>query len=184
MSGGMERPRDVVGGVLIMALGAGFLLVGRELEFGTARNMGPGYFPTVLAGLLMLLGAVMAGLGWRASRAEGAFGHVPWRGVLLIVGAVAFFGLTLRGLGLLPVLLLVVLATAWASRYASLRASIPLALGIAAFCTVLFIRLLGLPLPMVGPWLSPASWWAPPPPAATAPAPAPDAAPATTAPAQ
>jgi putative tricarboxylic transport membrane protein len=176
----MERPRDVVGGLLVVALGAGFLLVGRELEFGTARNMGPGYFPTVLAGLLVLLGAVLAGLGGRAARAEGAFGHVPWRGVLLIVGAVAFFGLGLRGLGLLPVLLLVVLATAWASRYASLRASVPLALGIAAFCTLLFIRLLGLPLPMVGPWLSPA-WWSPPP-AATAPAP--EAAPAAPAPAQ
>lgn len=72
-------------------------------------------------------------------------------------------------------LLVVVLATAWASRYASLRASIPLALGIAAFCAILFIRLLGLPLPLVGPWLSPA-WWSPPPavtaPPADAPAPA------------
>ena len=33
----------------------------------------------------------------------------------------------------------------------------PLALGIAAFCSVLFIRGLGLPLPLVGPWLTPAT---------------------------
>ena len=51
---------------------------------------------------------------------------------------------------------MVVLATAWASRYASLKASVPLALGIAVFCSVLFIKGLGLPLPLVGPWLSPA----------------------------
>lgn len=179
MASMMEKPRDVAGGLLVMALGLGFLLVGRELELGSSFRMGPGYFPTVLAGLLVLLGAVMIGLGWRAPRQEGAFGHVPWRGVLLVVGAVAFFGLTLRGLGLAPVLAIVVLATAWASRYASLRASIPLALGIAAFCAILFIRLLGLPLPLVGPWLSPA-WWSPPP-AATAPpagTPAPAAIPA------
>ena len=36
-----------------MAIGAGFLLVGRELEFGTAFRMGPGYFPTILS-LLMI----------------------------------------------------------------------------------------------------------------------------------
>jgi hypothetical protein len=29
------------------------------------------------------------------------------------------------------------------------------------FCSVLFIRGLGQPLPLIGPWLSPA-WWSPP----------------------
>jgi hypothetical protein len=56
--------------------------------------------------------------------------------------------------------LMVVLATAWASRYASLRGSLPLSLGLAAFCALLFIRLLGLPLPLTGPWLS-AAYWSP-----------------------
>jgi hypothetical protein len=178
MTDGMEKPRDVVGGLLVVALGAGFLLFGRELEMGSSFRMGPGYFPTILSVLMMLLGAVMTVLAWRAPHQEGAFGHVPWRGVVLVTGAVVLFGLTLRGLGLAPVLVLVVLLTAWASRYASWRASVPLAVGIAAFCTVLFIRGLGLPLPLIGPWLS-AGYWSPP--AATS---APDAAPAPAAPAQ
>jgi hypothetical protein len=55
---------------------------------------------------------------------------------------------------------MVVLATAWSSRYASVRSSVPLSLGLAAFCALLFIRLLGLPLPLTGPWLS-AGHWAP-----------------------
>ena len=169
MTGNMEKPRDVVGGLLVMAIGAGFLLVGQELEFGTAFRMGPGYFPTVLSLLLIALGAAMTVLAWRAPREEGAFGHVPWRGLLLVVGATVFFGLALRGLGLAPSVLAVVLATAWASRYASLRASVPLALGLAAFCALLFVRGLGLPLPLVGPWLSPAHW-SPPAPATAPPA--------------
>jgi hypothetical protein len=178
MTDGMEKPRDVVGGLLVVALGAGFLLFGRELEMGSSFRMGPGYFPTILSVLMMLLGAVMTVLAWRAPHQEGAFGHVPWRGVVLVTGAVVLFGLTLRGLGLAPVLVLVVLLTAWASRYASWRASVPLAVGIAAFCTFLFIKGLGLPLPLIGPWLS-AGYWSPP--AATS---APDAAPAPAAPAQ
>jgi hypothetical protein len=174
----MGKPRDVMGGMLVVALGAGFFLFGRELEMGSSFRMGPGYFPTILSLLMMLLGAVMVLLAWRAPHEEGAVGQVPRRGVVLVTGAVVLFGLTLRGLGLTPVLVVVVLLTAWASRYASWRASVPLAVGIAAFCTVLFIKGLGLPLPLVGPWLS-AGYWSPLP-AATAP----DAqAPATTAPA-
>jgi putative tricarboxylic transport membrane protein len=134
---------------------------------------------------MIALGAAMTVLAWRAPREEGAFGHVPWRGLLLVVGATVFFGLALRGLGLAAVLALAVLATAWASRYAAWRTSLPLALGLAAFCSVLFVRGLGLPLPLVGPWLSPARWSSPPA-AVTAP-PADEAtpaAPAAPAPAQ
>ena len=45
---------------------------------------------------------------------------------------------------------------------------VKVALGIAVFCTALFIKGLELPLPLTGPWLSTAYWS----PAAPAPAPA------------
>jgi hypothetical protein len=174
MSSSFEKPRDVVGGLVVVGIGSLFLLLGRELEVGSSFRMGPGYFPAILSWLMVALGAVMAGLAWRAPHQDGAFGEVPWRALVLVAGATLFFGLSLRGLGLLPVLLVVVFATAWASRYASLKASTALALGIALFCSGLFIKALGLPLPLTGPWLSSAYW---------SPAPAPDAAPAPAAPA-
>ena len=129
-------------------------------------------------------GLVLAGLLELSSDPAHPVNHAKLGvklGIALIVVPVIIFGLTLRGLGLAPVLVIVVLASAWASRYRSLRTAIPLALGISAFCTFLFVRALGLPLPMVGPWLS-VSYWSPPP--ATAPAAAPAPAPASTAPAQ
>src|SRR5215218_6482990 len=174
MSSSFEKPRDVVGGLVVVAIGGLFLLFGRELPVGSSFRMGPGYFPAILSWLMVALGAVMAGLAWRAPHQEGVFGLVPWRALVLIAGATLVFGLALRGLGLLPVLLLVVFATAWASRYASLTASAALALGIALFCSGLFIKGLGLPLPLTGPWLS-GAYWSPatPPPPAAEPAPAP-----------
>src|SRR5687768_13851970 len=168
----MEKPRDVVSGLVVMAIGAGFLLNGLELERGTSFRMGPGYFPTLLSVLMIGLGMLITVLAIRKSATEIGFDGVPRKGLALIIGATLLFGFTLRGLGLGPVLLLTVMATAWASRYATLRASVLLSLGIAAFCAFLFIRLLGLPLPLTGPWLS-ASYWSPPAATSSAPTPTP-----------
>ena len=172
----------MVGGLVIVGIGGLFLLFGRELEMGTSFRMGAGYFPTILAVLMVGLGLAMVAIAWRKPGQKDAIGTVPWLGIALVVVPVVLFGFSLRGLGLLPILVVVVLATAWASRYASLKASVPLALGIAAFCSVLFIKGLGLPLPLVGPWLSPAHWTAAPP--APAPAVAPPAETPATPPAQ
>jgi hypothetical protein len=59
MSPSMEKPRDVVGGGAVMAIGAGFLLFGRELEMGNSFHMGPGYFPTILSIVMIGLGAAI-----------------------------------------------------------------------------------------------------------------------------
>jgi hypothetical protein len=168
----MEKPRDVASGLVVMAIGAGFLLNGLELERGTSFRMGPGYFPTLLSVLMIGLGLLITVLAIRKSATESGLGGVPWKGLALIIGATLLFGLTLRGLGLGPVLVLTVLATAWASRYATLTASVLLSVGLAAFCAFLFIKLLGLPLPLTCPWLS-ASYWAPPATTSSAPAPTP-----------
>jgi hypothetical protein len=168
----MEKPRDVVGGLLVMAIGAAFLLFARELPMGSSQRMGPGYFPTALSALLIVLGAVMTGLALRKPAEEGSLGQMPWFGLLAVIGATLVFGFTVRGLGLALAVLMVVLATAWASRYASWRGSLPLAIGLTAFCTLLFIRGLSLPLPVLGPWLSPSYWSKAPSAPASAPAPA------------
>ena len=165
----MEKPRDLIGGFLVVLIGAAFLLFGRELEVGTSFRMGPGYFPIILSVLMIILGLTMVVLAWRKPASDHGVGQVPWLGLALVTVPVVLFGLMLRGLGLAPILVLVVLLTAWASRHATLRTSLPLAVGIAAFCSVLFIKGLGLPLPLVGPWLSPAHWTA----ARPAPAPPP-----------
>jgi hypothetical protein len=154
----IQKPRDVIGGLVVIAIGAGFFLSGQELDMGTSFRMGPGYFPTILSILMIGLGAVIAVQALRTPDTEYSFGQVPWRGLLLLISAVAFFGFVVRGLGLAPTVLIAVLTTAWASRYATVRTSLPLSIGIAAFCTVLFIRLLGIPLPLTGPWLSVDYW--------------------------
>jgi len=157
----MQRPRDIVGGLVIVAVGALFLLLGRGLEFGNSFQMGPGYFPSVLSVLTIILGGVLTWQGMRGAPAEGAFSHIPWLAVGGVLGSVVFFGLTIRGIGIAPAVALVVFVTASASRYARWTTSVFLAVGMAAFCAALFIYALGLPLPIFGPWLS-VEHWSPP----------------------
>lgn len=159
MSTRIEKPRDLIAGMLIIALGAGFFLSSQNLAFGTAIRMGPGYFPTILSILLILLGIGITLLALRHPSDGTPFGKVAWKAVVLVLGSTILFGLTMRGLGLAPTVVIVVLLAASASHYARLRTALCLAVGLAAFCCFLFIKGLGVPLPLTGPWLALEFWW-------------------------
>ncbi len=51
--------------MLFVAVGLAAVVIGRRYPFGTTASMGPGYFPAVLGGLLVALGAVAAGRSLR-----------------------------------------------------------------------------------------------------------------------
>jgi hypothetical protein len=160
MEAQLQRPRDIIGGLTIVAIGAFFFLLGRELEFGNSIRMGAGYFPTVLSILTMILGGALTWKGYRSGPVEGAFHHIPWTGFVSVIGSVIFFGLTIRGLGIAPAVLVLVVVTASSSRYARWTSSLALAVGMAASAALLFVYALGLPLPIFGPWLS-IEYWSP-----------------------
>ena len=87
----------VVGAALVLvALLA--LWDSRGLPLGTARTPGPVYVPILLAGGLLVLGALIAATGRRAARV-GDVGWPEWRHVLAIVGVCSFAAWGLERLG-------------------------------------------------------------------------------------
>ena len=143
--------KDVSAGLLFIAIAALFALGTQELEFGTARKLGPGAFPLLLAGALGLLGLVIVVQAFRNPATHQMV--IPWRGILLIVVAPVVFGLTVRGLGLVASIALVVAISAFASQRMSARLAVMLTVGLTLFCVLVFRIGLGLPLKLVGPWL-------------------------------
>jgi hypothetical protein len=119
---------------------------------GTTVRMGPGYFPLVLGGLLAVLGGLIIAKGVTGGE-EGSVGSVPWRGVVLIIGAVLLFGLTVRGLGLVPAIFATSLTSAFASRRSGVVGGLLIALGLTLLCVLVFVVALRLRLPLVGPWI-------------------------------
>lgn len=60
----LER-KDFWAGFSLIASGAVAIFIARDYPFGTSLRMGPGYFPIVLGGLLILLGVAVAAKGLR-----------------------------------------------------------------------------------------------------------------------
>ena len=149
-----NRLRDMLAGAIFVALGLLFMIGTFGLERGTAFRMGPGYFPLLLAGLLVVIGAAIALRAWREEEVAVLMHAVPWRGIVLILAAPVLFGLTVRGLGLLPAIALVALISSFASRRMRPVLAAAITVVLTAFCVLVFNVGLGLPIRLIGPWLS------------------------------
>jgi len=142
---------DAVAGILFVLVGVIFGVLALGMELGTSLRMGPGYFPLVLAGLLIGLGAMIVAGSFK-SVAEEMTAHA-WRGMLFILPAPVFFGLTVRGLGFVPSIFVTTLIAALASLKMKLLPALLLSAGVTVFCTLVFSVALGLPFRRFGPWL-------------------------------
>ena len=117
---------------------------------GSAGRMGPAYFPTALGILLSLVGA---GAFVRSFFRQGEpIGRLYWRELTLVLVAVVLFGFLVRDAGLVPATLVLVMISAYASDKFNLAKTVALAIGAALFAVGLFVKLLGLPMPIFGPW--------------------------------
>src|SRR4051794_1510715 len=59
VSGGemqIRNGKDFWAGLMFVGFGAAFVIIARDYPMGEALRMGPAYFPTMLGGLLVLLG--------------------------------------------------------------------------------------------------------------------------------
>jgi ABC-type multidrug transport system permease subunit len=80
-------------------------------------------------------------------------GVIPWRAMVLIIAAVLFFGMTVRGLGLVPSTFGAALLAAMASRRAGLLGVLTVSIGLTIFAILIFVVALSLNLRLIGPWI-------------------------------
>jgi hypothetical protein len=143
--------KDIASGGFFAAVG---LLYGsiawRSLDIGTALEMGPGYFPLILSGFLIALGAVIAIRGLSTGQ-QSAFGIVPWRGIILLSLATIVFAAFFDDLGMFPGVLATAFLAALSSPQIPVVRAMVTAFCIAVFCTVVFSYGIHLPVPVIGP---------------------------------
>lgn len=148
----MQIRKDLLAGIIFIGFSVLFAATAlSSLKLGTPTRMGPGFFPLVLAGLLGLIGLVILVRG--IIREGDVIGSVPWRGLIAIMATPIVFGLTIRGLGLVPSLVLTVLVASLANDQLKPLNILIVAAAITAFCVAVFHYGLGLSIPLFGAWL-------------------------------
>ena len=151
--------KDHVGGALLLALGVAVAIAGVGYGLGSLRQMGSGFFPTVLGGLLALIGLALLASGRRAPPAAppeppAEMAHlagplVQWRAWgCIVAGVLAFVVLGEHG-GLVPAAFAAVFISAMGDRRNTWRGAAALAAGLTALGVVVFHYGLHLLLPLL-----------------------------------
>ena len=142
----LRNNKDVLAGLLFLAIGVVAVLVARDYPMGTALRMGSGYFPTVLGGILALFGAyIMARGARRGDKVQGAWG---WRPLACIAASMLLFGYLMPRFGLAPALIAMFFAAALGGREFRFKEVLALTAVMTAFAAGVFLYGLKLPYPL------------------------------------
>jgi hypothetical protein len=144
----IKDEKDFWSGVMFIAFGVGFAGFAQQYDMGTAQRMGPAFFPTILGGLLALIGVIVALKGLAAETMDGKletfhFGPISW-----VLGAVIAFGLLLRPAGLVVALVALIGISSFGSHDFKVRDIVLLAIGLCLLVLAVFIYGLGLTIPV------------------------------------
>jgi putative tricarboxylic transport membrane protein len=152
MSGlGIRNQKDFYAGLLFIIFGVAFLWIARDYTFGTARRMGPAFFPVILSAILIIIGIVIGVRGVMV--AEEPPRGFTLKGLVLVILSTVLFAALVRTAGVPVATAILVAVSAYASQRFNWKPTLMLSLGLAVFCVVVFIYALGLPMPVRGPWL-------------------------------
>jgi hypothetical protein len=150
MSQLIRNEKDFWIGVVYVAFGSAAIIICRDYSMGTALKMGPSYFPTILGSLLILIGIIS--LVRSFVKPGTPFGVFALKGLILIIASIILFGFIVRWAGLVIALPLLVIISSYASIQFRWKYSLTLAAGLTIFCILVFLKGLGVPLPILGSW--------------------------------
>ena len=129
---------------LLALIGVGAFIIALGYDFGSARRMGPGYFPVVLSAILTLLALCEIVSALMKPEAQ----DLDWRPLIAILAGVAGFAVTMYLFGLIPAFFVVIGLSALSEPGYGWRPAFILA-SVTSICAwLLFSRLLGMALPL------------------------------------
>ena len=117
----VKNRRDFYAGIMFMLFGIIFVGLSQLYQIGTASKMGPGYFPTILGGLLFILGLIVF-VGAFGKNAETlSVEKFQFDISLYLLGGVALFAVALGPLGFVLAIALLILVSSKASHEFSIK---------------------------------------------------------------
>ena len=139
--------KDVWAGLMLIGVSAAAIVLARDYPFGTALRMGPGYFPIVLGGLLIVFGLYVLATGLRRAEAMGGFWSL--RALVVLPLSLVLFGLLMEYAGFVPAMIVLIFASATASTEFRFVEVLLFSVGLTALSVAVFVWALGLPYPLI-----------------------------------
>lgn len=153
----IKNPQDFWCGTFFVALGALAIYLSRDYAMGSALNMGPGYFPTWLGGIMIGFGLVIGGLSFRIqpeenqSRELREWAFRPW---LVLPATLALYAVLMDAeIGFVPSLFVLIVGCALAHKDVHWLETILLSVFVTAGAVAIFSYGLRMPYRLF--------WWSP-----------------------
>ncbi len=143
----IKSPRNFWAGIMFIGFGA-FALIVAQLHYpmGTALDMGPAYFPSVLGGMLVVLGLLIAA---KSLATEGLKVNPFYlRPLLFILGSCIVFSYLLNPLGVILSIVALVFMSAYGGREFKWKEVAILTLVMIGISVVVFVKGLKLSFPI------------------------------------
>ena len=131
---------ELLAALVVVGLGAGYLIIAIGYPMGTVVRMGAGFFPVAL-------GVLLTGL---SRRAEKTAVELRLRPFVMILGGILAWALLVDRIGFLPATAILVLSCALVERETTWRSALMLTAGLCAFGWLIFIVGLKIPMSVLG----------------------------------
>ena len=140
----LRRNQDFLAGLLFSALGLGAIVIAwRQYPIGASAQMGPGFFPVMMGGILTIFGLYILGRGLlKATLVEGVWALRPL--VMIIISVIAF-GFLMDEFGMVAALLVLFLVSAAGGHEFKLKEVLVLTAVMTVIAWAVFIYGLAVP---------------------------------------
>ena len=143
----LRNNKDFWAGIMLIVTGAASFSIARGYPFGGTMRMGPGYFPSMLGGILVLFGTYVTANGLR--RGEKIAVHCSLRALIVLSLSLVAFGVLMTYAGFIPALAALIFGSASAGREFKFVEVMLLTVILTGLSVAIFILGLGLPYPLI-----------------------------------
>lgn len=145
----IRNPEDFWSGVMFLAFGILAVYISLDYPMGTAMRMGPGYFPTYLGGMLIVIGVIVALISLKTE--SEPIKPFAWKPFIWLSVSFAIFGWGVDHIGFIPALTASVVLCALAGQVFKVKEVLIMTVVLVAGATAVFIYGIDLPYPLF--------WW-------------------------
>jgi hypothetical protein len=130
------------------------MILSRQYQFGTAAKMGPGFFPTMLGGIMTVLGVMLALPAMSSKSPEIKVDRIDFKVIGVILLAVGIYAATLPTLGFIVSLFLLIFISSMASHEFTLKTTAISSVVLLIFSWLVFVKGLELQFPFLPTFLT------------------------------